>query len=81
MSSRIAEIREGFEVLKDRFEVPTELMKLHRANLVAMSICDMFVNRGSSISLIAQALNITSGNVVTTLIAEGMLKDRRKKPH
>ena len=55
MSPRIAESREGFEVETDSYEVPTNLRKLDGESLLAVSICDMFVNRGSTISMIMEA--------------------------
>ena len=77
--SLIAEIREGFEVQTDSYEVPTNLRRRDRESLLAVSICDMFINRGSTISMIMQALNVTRAQVITTLIAEGILKDRRNR--
>ena len=79
--SMIAQIREGFEVETESYEVPTTLRKLCGESLLSVSICDMFLNHGSTICMIMQALNVTRTQVVTTLIAEGILKDRRKNRH
>ena len=79
--SRMVQIREGFEVETESYEVPTTHGKLYGESLLAVSICDMFLSRGSTISMIMQALNVTRAQVITTLIAEGILKDRRKNRH
>ena len=79
--SLIAEIREGFEVEIASYEPPTNHRKLDRESLLAVSVCDMFINRGSTISMIMQALNMSRAQVVTTFIAERILKDQRKNRH
>jgi hypothetical protein len=72
--------RDGFQLLKDRFEVPKDLSSLDPQTTKALAICDLFLNRKLSLGNVVRLLNEDIGRVVLALLEQGIIRDRRKIP-
>src|SRR5690349_7934477 len=70
---------EGFERTQKKFEVPEDLQQLDPKLKRILTICNLYANQKLSMWSIAQVLDISLGSVVSTLIEQGLIKDRRKE--
>ena len=77
MFDGVYEIRDGFDLYKDKFEFPPNFAILSTDGKRAVVVCDLFINGGFTVEKIMQFLEENYGNVVRTLIAQGVIKDRR----
>ena len=77
MLSRLDETRDGFHLERDKFEYPPDFNDLSAYAKRAATICDLFLNNSYTLNMIMTSLNEDFGSVVRTLIAQGVIKDRR----
>jgi hypothetical protein len=70
---------EGFERTQKTFNVPEDLRQLDPKLKRIVTICNLFANQKHSMWSIAQVLDISPGLVVSSLIEQGLIKDRRKE--
>jgi hypothetical protein len=70
---------EGFERTQKNFDLPEDPRQLDPKQKRKVTICNLFTNQKQSIWSIAQVLDISLGLVVSTLIEQGHIKDRRKE--
>jgi hypothetical protein len=68
---------EGFRLTKRQFSVPESTASFHAAKK-AITICDLFSNQHKSIDEVAQLLGTSRGAVISALIEEGIILDRRR---
>jgi len=74
---------EGFKKTEKRFELPENVVRFEARLKREITICNLFSNHGQSIPSIARVLDTNYGQVVTTLIDHGFIRERRhtvKKP-
>jgi len=77
----VPEVREGFELLQGSFELPiAEIEELDSQGVHDAMICDFFANYRLEISDVANLARTTKGAVIKTLLRQGILRDRRRKP-
>ena len=71
---------EGFERTQKKFELPGKftLLDLHLKR--KLTICNLFANQNQSIKNIARVLEVNVGDVVSVLIEDGFIKERRRTP-
>ena len=69
---------EGFERTQKQFELPENLRQLDPKLKRILTICNLFANQKHSIWSIARVLDVSLGFVVSTLIEQGLIKERRK---
>ena len=67
---------EGFRLSKRQYSVP-ESSASHAAKK-AITICDLFSNQHKSIDEVAKLLDTSRGAVISALIEEGIILDRRR---
>ena len=72
--------RDGFRLIKDRFELPKDMSGLDLKSTHALKICHLFLNEKLHLGDIVRLLHDNRGSVVHTLIEKGVIKERRKKP-
>ena len=77
MSDRFAWRRDGFELDRGEYKMPDNFPSLTDDGKLAAAVCDMFVNGGFTVSTISHLLEQDPGNVVKTLLAHHIVKDRR----
>ena len=77
MFDGVYEIRDGFDLYKDKFEFPPNFAILSADGKRAAVVCDLFINGGFIVDKIMQFLEEDYGSVVRTLIAQGVIKHRR----
>ena len=74
---------DGFKKTEKNFQLPENLIRFEARLKRDVTICNLFSNQQQSISSIARVLDMNYGQVVTTLIDHGFIKERRrtvKKP-
>jgi hypothetical protein len=77
MASNDPVLRDGFRVLRDQYSPPSNSNQLAADTKRKVTICNLFLNHKLSISNIAQTLDETYKNAVSTLIEQGIIQDRR----
>ena len=70
--------REGFQVTNKVFTSPS--YALDKVTKRQMTICNLFANHELSIPDIVRVLDETYGHVVSVLIKQGYIHERRKHP-
>jgi hypothetical protein len=80
MKQSIPSTRDGFRLIKDRFALPQDISGLDLKSTHAIEICHLFLNDKLHLSDIVRLLQDDRGSVVHTLLKEGVIKERRKKP-
>jgi len=70
---------EGFERTQKRFDVPENLTQLEPKLKRRLTICNLFANQKHSMGSIAQVLDTSPALVVSALIEQGLIKERRKE--
>ena len=73
------ETRDGFEVREREFYVPRDSVNLDPKTKRSITICNLFLNHRLDVSDIARLLDEEQGNVVSTLLQRGVIKDRRQR--
>ena len=71
-------LRDGFETTHKLFSTPTDTSHLDAVTKRNVTICNLFSNHSLPIKDIARVLDEGYGKVVQTLIAEGLIMERRK---
>ena len=72
--------RDGFRAASRTFTVPTDTTHLERKLKRELTICNLFLNHQLSINDIVRVLDERHENVVCSLIAHGVVVDRRCNP-
>ena len=80
MNQFISGTRDGFQVMRDRFEVPRDVSALDPQTERALAICDLFLNHNLALADIVRLLDEDNGSVVLALLEQGIIRDRRNKP-
>ena len=80
MKQSTSSTRDGFRLIKDRFALPKDTSGLDLKSTHAIKICDLFINEKLHVGDIVRLLHDDRGKVVHTLLAEGVIEERRKKP-
>jgi hypothetical protein len=68
---------EGFRLARKQYVVPEKNVDLPAAQKRSVTICNLFVNQHKSIDEIAKLLDTNRQAVVSVLIHEGLILDRR----
>jgi hypothetical protein len=69
---------DGFKKTEKNFQLPENLIRFEARLKRELTICNLFSNQHQSISSIARVLDMNYGQVVTTLIDHGFIKERRR---
>jgi hypothetical protein len=69
---------EGFELTGKPFELPPNVTDCEPRLKRRLTICNLFVNMQQSARTIARVLDVSLGRVVTVLIEEGIITERRR---
>ena len=80
MNQSTSGTRDGFQVMRDRFEVPKDLSALDPQTKRDLAICDLFLNHKLALGDIVRLLDEDSGKVVLALLEQGIIQERRNKP-
>ena len=75
-----SEVNEGFQLTQKTFVPPSNAGLLDPVTKRRVTICNLFANFNLSISDIARVLDESYGKIVTILIEEGLVLDRRRVP-
>ena len=70
---------EGFERTQEKFELPENFSLLDPSMKRKLTICNLFANQNQSIRNIARVLEVNLTNVVSALIENGLVKERRSR--
>ena len=68
---------EGFEKTQQKFGLPENFSLVDRYVKRKLTICNLFANHNQSIRNIARLLEVHLGTVVSVLIENGLIKERR----
>ncbi|PYV93786.1 MAG: hypothetical protein DMG05_00130 [Acidobacteria bacterium] len=68
---------EGFERAPKKFDLPKNFTWLDSHLKRKLTICNLFANQNQSIRNIARVLEVDLGDVVSALIEDGLIKERR----
>ena len=79
MKQAISSTRDGFRLIKDRFELPKDISGLDLKSMHANKICDLFLNEKLHLCDIVRLVRDDRGSVIHTLLMEGVVEERRKK--
>jgi len=71
-------LRDGFETTQKLFSIPSDTSHLDAVTKRSVTICNLFLNHALPIKDIARVLDESYAKVVHTLIAEGLIVERRK---
>ena len=71
--------RDGFQVRKDEFTLPSISPNFDPQSKRAVTICNLFVNHHYGISDVVCVLDENRSNVVLVLIKQGIIGDRRER--
>ena len=69
--------RDGFHVIRDRFSPPADSAQLPPDTKRKITICNLFLNYKLSIKDIAKTLDETQKHIVSVLIEQGFVQERR----
>jgi hypothetical protein len=78
--AQLESTRDGFRIRKTAFATPSNVSSLDMVTKRKMTICNLFANHLLSIPEIVRILDETSAHVITTLIDQGLIHERRKNP-
>ena len=78
MKQYTSSTRDGFRLIKDRFQLPNDISGLDLKSMHANKICDLFLNEKLHLSDIVRVLRDDRESVIQTLIGEGVIEERRK---
>ena len=67
----------GFERTPKKFDLPKNFTWLDSHLKRKLTICNLFANQNQSIRNIARVLEVDLGDVVSALIEDGLIKERR----
>ena len=73
-------IRDGFHLMRDRFNVPKDALALDPKTKRAVTICNLFLNHNLTLADIVRLLDEDNGRVVLALLEQGIVQERRSKP-
>jgi len=68
---------EGFERTQKKFETPENFSLLDPRTKRELTICNLFANQDQSLWAIARLLDVPMSRVVSALIRNGLVKERR----
>ena len=80
MDESTSDIRDGFQLMRDRFNVPKDTAALDPKTKRAVTICNLFINHKLNLADIVHLLDEDNGRVVLALLEQGIIRDRRNKP-
>ena len=80
MNESTSGIRDGFHLMRDRFNVPKDASVLDPKTKRAVTICNLFVNHKLNLADIVRLLDEDNGRVVLALLEQGNIQERRHKP-
>jgi hypothetical protein len=69
---------EGFKLTGKPFELPPNASDCEARFKQRLTICNLFVNQQQSARTIARVLDVSPGRVITVLIEEGIIAERRR---
>ncbi len=78
MQKTKSETRDGFQVYRDQFQLPSNCTDLDSKSKRTVTICNLFINHRLTVSDISRVLDDQDGAVVSALIERGLIKDRRQ---
>src|SRR6266480_2670155 len=70
---------EGFERTQEKFELPENFSLFDPPMKRKVTICNLFANQNQSIRNIARVLEANLSSVVSVLIENGLIKERRSR--
>jgi hypothetical protein len=73
------ETRDGFQVRRDQFNLPSDSTNLDPKTKRAVTICNLFINHRLTVSDIARVLDEKHGAVISALIKRGLINERRSQ--
>jgi len=71
---------EGFLLIKRQYVSPEDTIQLPPTQKRAITICNLFANQHKRIEDIAKLLDTNRGAVISVLIQEGFIVERRQSP-
>ena len=71
-------LRDGFRLKQQSYKLPQDLTRLDPSSRKEMTICNLFLNERMGIQDIVHLLDESYGNVVSILISQGVVCERRK---
>ena len=71
-------LRDGFQVIADRFDLAIDTTLLDPKAKRSLTVCNLFLNHGLSISDIARLLDEGHEQVISILVHHKVIKDRRR---
>ena len=71
--------RDGFQLRRDHFILPTDASALDPKTKRAVTICNLFLNHQLGLREIVRLLDEDSGGVVLALLEQGIVYDRRSE--
>ena len=74
---RTYEMRDGFFLKQERFDLPKDLTSFSRQDLFSVSVCHLFLNRKFTMFMIGKASGQPHSSVVRTLLSCQVIEDRR----
>ena len=80
MDQSTSGIRDGFQLMRDRFNVPIDASALDPKTKRAVTICNLFINHKLNLADIVRLLDEDNGRVVLALLEQGIIQERRHKP-
>ena len=78
MESKQPTVREGFQVLQDRYSTPADSAQLAADIKRKIAVCHLFLNYRLSIHEVAKTLDETYQRAVHILIEQGIIQERRR---
>ncbi len=79
MDSNDLIFRDGFRVVKTSFVIPPFINQLDLQMKRRLTICNLFINHRMAIPDVARLLDESYGYVVSALIEQGVVEDRRRQ--
>ncbi len=72
--------RDGFQLTNKIFVSPTNTMVLDSVTKRKITICNLFANHRLPMRDIVRLLDETYGHVITVLVEQGLIRERRERP-
>jgi hypothetical protein len=80
MAQYLSQIRDGFQLTTNRFELPEGILTIDPLTKRDIEICHLFLNRRLGVADIVWLLGEDNGTVVLALLEQGIIQERRRQP-
>ena len=80
MKQPISDTRDGFQLMRDQFNVPKDTSDLDLKTKRAVTICNLFLNHKLGLRDIVRLLDEERRSVVLSLLEQGIIHERRSRP-